>query len=305
MGYWGLSRFNQAAPEFPDPGIPGVITIGFSEPPPSVEININFNVEDNTLSLNATMPQPGSCIDAFVHLIGSNGQFLDDDNYVVANGDRLARMSFCDKQSPIFSETIRILYSEPILETSGPVTSVNFPEMMLRDVGGTDMTVKWAIDPNRGGLKPEAVSEGYRGPGFRWEVRGTGGGSSDVTARPGVRILHPFSSAGGIFISVEVERAANRSLFYAGLLTGMAASFLVWALEMGLGLRRSSRSSDNPAADVTDEQIAGQIAQLLGQRMAAEQAQALQVERERRSGRWRVRALQRIRARHESPPHKD
>ena len=133
---------------------------------------------------------------------------------------------------------------EPLVAKSGSTTVVRMPELTATWFGtDREYDVAYEVtfartDPAaQNGLKPEAVSPDYRGPGLRWTRR-------QVANTPGIPEAAPY----GTFTDVAAEKAANRSLFWAGLLGGAALSVLAWAGDLVLvGAAERWRESERRA----------------------------------------------------------
>ncbi|MEU1729201.1 hypothetical protein [Nonomuraea sp. NPDC005692] len=105
-------------------------------------------------------------------------------------------------------------------------------------------------------LKPEAVSPDYGGPGLRW-------------TREHLRANTQYPDPGpyGTFTDVPAEKAASRSLFWAGLLGGAALSVLAWAGDVALARRTERRREQERRAE--EEAHRREIADLAAQRVLA------------------------------------
>lgn len=154
-----------------------------------------------------------------------------------------------------------ITLTDPLVARSGSSTVVRMPRLSPTWYG-TDWdydvvyegAFKGTDQAAEAQLKPEAFSPDYRGPGLRW-------------VREGLRANTPGSEPGpyGTFTDVPAEKAAGRSLFWAGLLGGAALSVLAWAGDLTL-VRRAERRRERErwAAEETHRR---EIAELAAERV--------------------------------------
>lgn len=237
-GWW---QYEAAVPSFPvvdDPGTVSMVIYG-----PARDVVITLTVTDRShLRVDALVTfdlkeparpaiPPSLCVPAVVDY--------------VADRPTHASTEICLKPPSGGWTTSRGLLSvllevpDPLVVRSGPSTVVRMPGLSPTWFGTDreyDVVYEGAFDRTdqtaENQLKPEAFSPDYRGPGLRWERQ--------LTANtPGV-LPGPY----GTFTDVPAERAASRSLFWAGLLGGAALSVLAWAgdlLLVGAAERRRER----------------------------------------------------------------
>ncbi|WP_346101384.1 hypothetical protein [Nonomuraea maheshkhaliensis] len=182
---------------------------------------------------------------------------------------------------------------EPLVVTTGSVTSVRLPaiEGPVQSEAPSSFSVAWVVESPANDLKAEVVSPGYRGPGLRWPAA-----DDDVV----FALKHWYSDERfGTFTSVSAEKAANRSLFWAGLLAGAAVSVLAWAGELVLegrrerGVEERRRQEREELIERVADVVTLRVVSALEGRAAAEEARPQRPSR-RRSW-WRL--VQRLRGR--------
>ncbi|MER7367437.1 hypothetical protein [Nonomuraea wenchangensis] len=153
--------------------------------------------------------------------------------------------------------------ADPMVARSGSSTVVRMPRVSPTWFG-TDWDYKVVYEGSfdRTGqdaedqLKPEAVSPDYGGPGLRW-----------VREQLRAPTQNPEPGPYGTFTDVPAEKAASRSLFWAGLLGGAALSVLAWAGDLGLARRAERRREQERRAE--EEAHRREIADLAAQRVLA------------------------------------
>ncbi|MCF6468513.1 hypothetical protein FAF44_08945 [Nonomuraea sp. MG754425] len=183
----------------------------------------------------------------------------------------------------------------PLFARNGPALSVHLPGFSV--VGQRDavaaISASWNVhltDEDVTNIKPEVTSADYKGPGLYWRAAAkpinlTPESAYDSTGTSAV------SSQFGTFTSMPAQKAAERSLYWAGLLTGAALSLLTWAGEAAWEVRTKHRTERTAGATEIAELVSARVERLLDIR-AIEQAAK---ERQRRIARRQIGILKRIR----------
>ncbi|MEV4161794.1 hypothetical protein [Nonomuraea dietziae] len=262
-GWW---QYEAAVPSFPVVGEPGTVSMVIYGPARDVAITLlvtdrarlrvdvlaTFDLDEPA---RPAIP-PSRCVQMVVHHLTS--------------GPAVSKASeICLPPPPAGLSTTRGLGSvlmdvtEPLVVRSGSSTVVRMPrlsptwfgtdrEYEVVYEGAFDRTDQAAEDQ----LKPEAFSPDYRGPGLRW-VR-----QQQLANTPG-----PEPGPYGTFTDVPAEKAASRSLFWAGLLGGAALSVLAWAGDLVLAGRSERRRERERRAEA--EAHRREIADLVAERVLA------------------------------------
>ncbi|MEU8382157.1 hypothetical protein [Streptosporangium sp. NPDC048865] len=262
-GWW---QYEAAVPSFPVVGQPGTVSMVVYGPARDVEITLSVADEarlrvDVLATFDLEEPArpaipPSRCVRMVVH-------------YLIGGPVPSKTGQICLQPPPAGLSTTRGLGSallevpEPMVARSGSSTVVRMPglsptwfgtdrEYEVVYEGAFARTDQAAEDQ----LKPEAFSPDYRGPGLRWVRQG------QLANTPGFE-PGPY----GTFTDVPAEKAASRSLFWAGLLGGTALSVLVWAGELMLSGRSERRRERERRAE--DEAHRREIADLAAERVLA------------------------------------
>ncbi|AQZ63290.1 hypothetical protein BKM31_19105 [[Actinomadura] parvosata subsp. kistnae] len=180
----------------------------------------------------------------------------------------------------------------PIFARSGAALSAQLPGFTV--VGQRDnvaaISAVWSISLEHDEatqIKPELVSTGYKGPGLLWRTSAKAVNVAPISAYDNLG-ESTVSYQYGTFTSMPAQKAAERSLYWAGLLTGAALSFLTWAGEAAwevLAERRNQKRSSSPEA-----------VEVPGSTQEKRDRAARQTDREKRRKRARLRRmLKRIR----------
>ncbi|MFD8562348.1 hypothetical protein ACWDOR_16305 [Streptosporangium canum] len=279
-GWW---QYEAAVPSFPVVGDTSAVSLLVRGPARDVEVKLTAT-DDLGLAVEvlATVDQnkPGECVSADVH-------FYTD-------GPLLSRTTRLCPSPPGTRGVLSAVFKpiEPLVAKSGSTTVVRMPELTATWFGtDREYDVAYEVtfartDPAaQNGLKPEAVSPDYRGPGLRWMRR-------QVANTPGIPEAAPY----GTFTDVAAEKAANRSLFWAGLLGGAALSVLAWAGDLVLvGAAERRRESERRAEAEAErreiaELAAARVLAALEERLPAAPGRDVVATRRRPAGRvagWR------------------
>jgi hypothetical protein len=250
-GWW---QYEAAVPSFPVVGDTSTVSLLIRGPARDVDVKlIATDPPGLAVEVLATVDRikPGECVLADVHFY--------TDGPLRSTTTRLC------PPPPGTRGVLAAVFKpvKPLVAKSGSTTVVRMPEVTATWFG-TDREYDVAYEVTfartdraaQNGLKPEAVSPDYRGPGLRWARR-------QVANTPGIPEAAPY----GTFTDVAAEKAANRSLFWAGLLGGAALSVLAWAGDLALAGAAERRRESERRAEAEAERR--EIAELAAARVLA------------------------------------
>ncbi|UBU08994.1 hypothetical protein [Nonomuraea gerenzanensis] len=292
-GWW---QYEAAVPSFPVVGGPSTVSLLIRGPAQDVDVKLTATDAPGLLvevlatfdlgkKSSPAIPESG-CVQAEVHLL------TDRPPPPVVT-------QICPSPPPPGTTRTRGLMeasfkvADPMVARSGSTTLVSMPEVSATWYGldheyDVDYEVAFAHrgQADENGLKPEAVSPEYRGPGLRWTRK-------QAANNPGFPDPGPY----GTFTDVAAEKAANRSLFWAGLLGGAALTVLAWAGDLVLARTAERRRERERRAEAEAERreiaelAAARVLAVLDERLPAATSEDAAATRRRPAGRvassWR------------------
>jgi hypothetical protein len=262
-GWW---QYEAAVPLFPVVGGPATVSLLIRGPAEDVDVKLTATDEPGLLvevlatfdlKKKSSPPIPKSgCVQAEVHLLTDRPP-----PPVITQICLSSPPPSTTRARGLMTASFKV--ADPMVARSGSTTLVSMPELSATWYGldhEYDIAYEVAFahrgQADENGLKPEAVSPEYRGPGLRW-MRKQFANSSGFPG-PG-----PY----GTFTDVAAEKAANRSLFWAGLLGGAALSVLAWAGDLVLARAAERRRERERPAEAEAERR--EIAELAAARVLA------------------------------------
>lgn len=299
LGLCGLWQYENAAPIFPRAATPGRIVINVPQnddweyEPTDVEISLTdpsgVHLTVLIYSRIAAKSRFGSCVPIGVrfsempisHLVDrlkDIRQAADTNTAAWARGlDVSEQMCFPNGVGLV---VLDVVLEEPLILTRGSVTDVRLPGIEL--VGGRDastaLAATWEVDMEGmpDDLKPEVVSDAYKGPGLIWAATGTPPNpwrskvwDAQPHDYPETR-YNKLDAQFGTFISISTEKAAARSIFWAGLWAGAAVSILAWAGEVAWKVRARRRNRQQTDREQLAAEVAAQVLKALEERVRSE-----------------------------------
>ncbi|MEU1384974.1 MULTISPECIES: hypothetical protein [unclassified Nonomuraea] len=180
----------------------------------------------------------------------------------------------------------------PLFARNGPALSAHLPGFSVegqRDAVAA-ISASWNVqltDEDATDIKPEVISADYKGPGLHWRATAKPINLSPISAYDSTG-TSAVSSQYGNFTSMPAQKAAERSLYWAGLLTGAALSLLTWAGEAAWEVRTKHRTEQAVSATEIAELVSVHVERLLDMRAIEQAAKERQQEITRRQiGIWK------------------
>ncbi|MGI5292857.1 hypothetical protein ACQEVF_57435 [Nonomuraea polychroma] len=256
---WQYRQALQPAPVVAPPG--GSIVMNVERGAESASVTVEA-LQGKRLSVTVSLTMPaavraGECMPLWLVFDGMpvarvySGQMLLTERPVgAAQWTAAVELQVCAFRIDTYSR-VEAELDVPVAETAGSVTAVQMPAVvcsgLLRSGVPEALRVEWQVDAAASDLKTDRASDGYRPPGLRWELEAGQTGVADEQY--------------GTFTSVSADKAANQSLFLAGLVSGAAVAVLVWVGELVIERVRADRQAMAARERLPDDEFASVVAE--------------------------------------------